>query len=234
MARGAKSPRLVAAANIVAACLPPDNVRILDATEPGPLLHREMDHQLNNIPNTAALEIVPQQVVDPHSDVVGDGGTTISVQPGVQQGVDPSHSGIIGHNTAPVQSDVLEFNPAAKPVLPSLESHPSDADGVSVPDVAGIKPGWHQVLHQDLGGDDSNVDGAQSAPPSCYLSFSSHFRPYTRSDQILVFFLSTVVAFIALVIQFELGPEMLHRGTGLMRPGWARHRKGWEREELAG
>lgn len=151
-----------------------------------------------------------------------------------QQGVDLSHSDIIDDsgNTASPLLDVIESNLAAELAPPSLESHPSD--GVSVPDVAVAKLRQHQVPHQHFTGKDSNSNGAQAAPPSYYLSFSNHFR-YTRLDQMLVFLLSTVVAFTAFVIQYELGPEMPHSGIGLMRPGWAHHRnEGWERKELAG
>lgn len=248
------------------------NLRILDATEPEPSLHRDIDHQPNDIPNpnTAAPEIIPQQVVGPHSDIIGDGGTTVSVKPGVfgskpaaelgdttaslprymegrqpdvlnlspipnpdtagleikpQQGLVP-HSDIHGDgdSAASVQLNTLNFTPVAEMVLPRFQSCPSD--DASVSNVAGARP--HQVTHQHLGGSNSRANGARDAAPSCYFSLSGLlviFGPYTRLNQMpLIFSLSIVVALLAIVIQYELGPEIPHNGTGLIRPGWARHR----------
>lgn len=61
-----------------------------------------------------------------------------------------------------------------------------------------------------------------------------HFRLYAYYDWKLIFLLSTIVAFIAVVSQYKLGPEMLHRGTGCIRPGWAHHRNEGKRKALAG
>jgi len=156
--------------------------------------------------NAASPEIVPQQV-DPHLDIVGEGASTEFVP----------------HHMEGLQLDGV------------VASRPSD--DVSVPNVAGTRPVLHRATHQHSGGDIFDVDGAQVAPPESYFSPSSPLDTpgqYTCSNQKLIFLLSTVVAFIAIVIQYELGPEIPHRSTGLTRPGWARHRKeGWKRKELA-
>lgn len=219
----------------------PRNLRILDAIEPEPLLHREIDYQSTDTlkPSTTAPKIMPQQGVDPQSDIVGDGGTSVFVQPGVLNSIsflNPNTPGLAikpqrdGGSTASVQPDTLNSNPVAENFLFWLESRP--LDNVSVPNVAGAKSRPHQMTYQHLGFGNSGANGAQVVAPSCYFSSSSGllviFRPYTHPNRMLIFLSSTVVALIAIVIQYELGPEMPHNGTVLIRPGWSRHRsEGW-------
>lgn len=246
----------------------PRNLRILDAIEPEPLLHREIDYQSTDTlkPSTTAPKIMPQQGVDPQSDIVGDGGTSVFVQPGVLNSspdaelgdttaslphhmedrqldvlnsisfLNPNTPGLAikpqrdGGSTASVQPDTLNSNPVAENFLFWLESRP--LDNVSVPNVAGAKSRPHQMTYQHLGFGNSGANGAQVVAPSCYFSSSSGllviFRPYTHPNRMLIFLSSTVVALIAIVIQYELGPEMPHNGTVLIRPGWSRHRsEGW-------
>ncbi len=156
--------------------------------------------------NAASPKIMPQQV-DLHLDIVSEGASTK----------------FIPHHMKGLQLDSV------------VAGHPSD--DVSIPNVTGTGPVLHQAMHQHLGGNIFDVDGAQVAPPKSYFSpFGPLDIPgqYMHLNQKLIFLLSTVVAFIAIVIQYELGPEMLHRSTGLTRPGWAcHHKEGWKRKELA-
>ena len=104
-------------------------------------------------PNTASLEVMPPQGVAPPSNIVGDGGSTTSVQPDVlnaspvpnlatleimpQQGVGP-HSDIVNDSisTAPashhmdgLQLDVADSNPVPKLSTVGLKSLPQQGVG---------------------------------------------------------------------------------------------------------
>lgn len=92
-------------------------------------------------------------------------------------------------------------------------------DGVS----GGASAGTEPTLQQE-GGEDSSANGRQVALPSSTSSPLDISERYTRSNQKLLFFSSTIVALIALLLQYELVQEMSHRSTRIIRPGWARYR----------
>ncbi len=218
-----------------------DDVPILDATEPEHVLQPAVDRLSNDIPNpnTASHEIMPDDV--PISDTTNPLHWAVGRQSNdIPNPNTPSPEIVLQQEDLDIVGDGsrTESGPHHMEGLQMddvVAGRPSD-DG-SVPNVAGTKPGLHQAARQHLEGDVSDADGAQAAPPRSYFSFSSPLDisgQYTRPNQKLIFLLSTVVAFIAIVIQYELGPEMLHRSAGRIRPGWARHRnEGWKRKELA-
>ena len=197
-----------------------------DVPDSNPEIIPEHDDGDNSTPPTHLMEGLHLDV--PDSNPVPDPNTVVKIMP--QQGAGP-HSNIVsdGGSTAFV---ILNSNSAHDLILRPAESRPSDS--VSIPCVSGTRPELKQATHQHSTGDNSDVNVTRVAPPSCYLSFPSPlgtFGRYTCSKRRLIFFLSTVIAFIAVAIQYQLGPEMPRTG---LRPGWVRHRnEGWKREAPA-
>lgn len=81
------------------------------------------------------------------------------------------------------------------------------------PTAAGTKP----TLQQEEG-EDSNANGDQVTPPSSSSSPLDISGRYTRSSQMLLFLLSTIVALIAFLLQYE-SVQTSHRGAGIIKPG---------------
>lgn len=181
----------------------PDDVRIPDATGPEHVLHRAVDQQSNDVPNsnTAGLDIVPQQAVGPHLDVVQVSGCAST-------GSVPRHVEGLQQDGVPNSNPIAEHQVVGRP-----------SGDVSVPNVAGTKSTLRQAVQQC--GEVSEDNGAQVAPPPSFSSPLDVSGRYTCSNQTLLFLLSTIVALIAILIQYKLPP---HRSTGIIRPGWARYR----------
>ncbi|KAH8977231.1 hypothetical protein EDB86DRAFT_1273778 [Lactarius hatsudake] len=158
----------------------------------------------------------PNDIAGPNTD--GPEIVPQQVDPDLDTVGDNGSTGFVQHHTESLQLDG------------AVASHPSGI--ASVLDVNDAKAAQHEAAHQH-----SDADGAQVAPPLDISSSSplDTSERYTRSNRKLIFILSTVVAFVAVAIQYELGQEMSRRSTGLIRPGWARHRKeGWKRKGHAG
>lgn len=164
-----------------------------------------MGQQSNSIPdsNAASPDIEPRQVVGPQLGVISSSGST----------------GTVPH---PVENPQWDYasnsNPAADPD-PHLAGFPSG--DVSVPDTT-----TGPML---FGGEAPNANIAQVAPPQIAPSPSSSpldiSDRYTRSNQKLIFLLSTIVALIAFLIQYELVQEMSHGSAEIVtRPSWAHFR----------
>ena len=207
--RRAVSPRLVVnteaiSQNHVGVCPSPNDVCIPEA----------MGQQSNGspTPNTAGPDIVPGQAVGPQLDVVSGGGSTGNVP---------------HHIENPQRDGASNSNPAAD--RDSYQVVGSPSGDVSVSDAAGTEPTL-------FGGEASNANSDQVAPPPQIIPLSSSSPGaldisgrYTRSSQKHIFLLSTIVALIAFLIQYELVQEMSRRSTEIdkeieTRPGWAGYR----------
>jgi hypothetical protein len=92
-------------------------------------------------------------------------------------------------------------------------------DYATIPGAARIKPIAHCMANQPLEG--NRLKAVGFVPPSCFLDIS---KPYILSHQRLIFFLSTAVGLIAIVIAYRSEPEIPHSSMGSIRPGWAQHR----------
>jgi hypothetical protein len=95
------------------------------------------------------------------------------------------------------------------------------------------KPILHQeIAEKQLDGEVLDSDGVKFVTHSCL--FLSSCAPdiskrYMRSHRKLLFLLSTIVALIAIIIQYASETEVPHGSIGLIRPGWAQHRnEGWQ------
>ena len=174
---------------------PSGDVSVPTAAGTGPTSQREGGEAYNE----NGTQVAPEQVVGPRLDDVS-GGASTGTEPTLQQeGGEASNEN--GTQVTPEQV-----------VGPRLD----DVSG-------GASTGTEPMLQQE-GGEDSSANGRRVAPPSSSSSPLDISGRYTRSNQKLLFFLSTIVAFIALLLQHELVQEMSHRSTGIIRPGWARYR----------
>ncbi|KAF8271561.1 hypothetical protein EI94DRAFT_1698106 [Lactarius quietus] len=175
-----------------------------DGAGPEPVLHRVMGQSNGGPnPNTADPDIMPKQAVGPPLDVVSGGASTGTV---------------LHHMENWHQDSVSNSSSAAEAVSHQVVGSP--LGDVSTPTATSAKP-----MPQQEEGEDSDVHGAQVAPPSSSSSPLHISGQYMCSSQMLLFLLSTIVTLIAFLLQYESVQEMSHRGTGIIKPGWTHYRK---------
>ncbi|KAI0291438.1 hypothetical protein BC826DRAFT_1022943 [Russula brevipes] len=174
----------------------------LDAITGGAIVKPTLpDHIL---PSVAGQSAVPQRA-DPLLDIVPGGDVGIG-------------TGFISHHMVGPQWDSV-LNPDVACL--ELNSHQADKqlDSTTIPSATHIKPIQHCIAPQLLDGSRPNAIGF--VPSSHFLDIS---KPYMLSHQQLIFFLSTAVGLIAIVIAYRSEPEIPHSSMGSIRPGWAWHR----------